>query len=580
MHEPAEPRRPRYGSDLMAEAIAALGVRYVSLNPGASFRGLHDSLVNYLDGAVELIVCPHEKIAVGLAHGYAKASGEMMAVLLHDLVGLLHGAMGVYYAFADRAPVLLLGGSGPAAHERRRAYIDWVHSANTQGGAVRDYTKWDCEPASIASVPGAIERAARIARTEPQGPTYVALDAALQEDALPAGAPAPLPIALATPAAPERSALADAARVLLAAERPLIVVGFAGRDPAAFDQLVRLAELVGAGVQDTLARLNFPNRHPLATWGTRCLEEADCVVLLDMKDSEKALTAVDSLTRKTISRLAAGCTVIDIGFQDIGISAWSDDYGAPRRADLMISADTRVALPQLVEQCASLTSGDQERNPAWRARIGELRAATQATWRQAAAADRDAAPVSEAVLAEEVWDVVRGYDWVLAANTAGEWALRTWDFDAPYRYPGRQLGTATQIGMALGIALAHKGSGRLVVDLQPDGDLMYDAGALWVGSYYHLPLLVVMVNNRAYYNDWAHQEVIARHRGTDVGRAYVGMEIDNPAPDFAGLARSFGWYAEGPVTEPGAARDAVKRAAEHVAATGDPALVDVVTRRR
>jgi benzoylformate decarboxylase/acetolactate synthase-1/2/3 large subunit len=580
MQAEAASQDPRYGSDLMAEAIAALGVKYVSLNPGASFRGLHDSLVNHLDNAVEMIECPHEKIAVGLAHGYAKASGDVMAVLLHDLVGLLHGAMGVYYAFADRAPVLVLGGSGPAAHERRRAYIDWVHSANTQGGAVRDYTKWDCEPASVASVPAVLERAFRIARSEPQGPTYVALDAALQEDVLPAGTPPPLPTALSTPIAPEPAALAEAARKLLAAQRPLLVAGFAGRVPEAFGQLVRLAELVGAGVQDTFARLNFPNRHPLATWGTACLEEADCVVLLDMKDSEKALTTVDSLTRTTVSRLAAGCTLIDIGFQDLGIAAWSDDYGALRQAELMITADTRVAIPQLLELCSTAVSSDPPRNGTWRARIAEQRAVVEARWREKAAAGRDAVPISPAFVAEQVWDVVRGHDWVLAANTAEEWALRLWDFDAPHRYPGRQLGTATQIGMALGVALAHRGTGRLVVDLQPDGDLMYDAGALWVASYYHLPLLVVMVNNRAYYNDWAHQEVIARHRGTDVERAYIGMEIDHPAPDFAGLARSFGWYADGPITEPGALPDAVKRATDHVLTTGEPALVDVVTRRR
>jgi benzoylformate decarboxylase/acetolactate synthase-1/2/3 large subunit len=169
---------------------------------------------------------------------------------------------------------------------------------------------------------------------------------------------------------------------------------------------------------------------------------------------------------------------------------------------------------------------------------------------------------------------------VLTAGTAAEWARRLWDFDAPHRHPGRQLGTATQIGISLGVALAHRGTGRLVVDLQPDGDLMFDAGALWVASYYRLPMLVVMYNNRAYYNDWEHQERLARQRGTPLERAYIGMEITDPAPDFAALARSFGWYAEGPIEDPGKVGAAVRRAADRVTTTGLPALVDVVCQPR
>jgi benzoylformate decarboxylase/acetolactate synthase-1/2/3 large subunit len=187
--------------------------------------------------------------------------------------------------------------------------------------------------------------------------------------------------------------------------------------------------------------------------------------------------------------------------------------------------------------------------------------------------------VASSRLAAEVWDAISGHDWVLTAGTAAGWAHRLWDFNAPYRHPGDSLGTATQIGISLGVALAHRGSGRLVVDLQPDGDLMFDVGALWVACYYRLPLLVVMFNNRAYYNDWEHQERLARQRSTPLERAYIGMEIDRPAPDFAGLARSFSWYAEGPIDKPDEVNAAVRRAADHVLRTGTPALVDVVCRR-
>ena len=165
---------------------------------------------------------------------------------------------------------------------------------------------------------------------------------------------------------------------------------------------------------------------------------------------------------------------------------------------------------------------------------------------------------------------------MLTAGTASDQVQRVWDFDRPYRHPGRSLGTATQIGISIGVALAYKGTDKLVVDLQPDGDLMFDLGALWIAAYHRIPMLAVMFNNRAYYNDWEHQERIARHRGTDVSRAYIGMEIDKPAPDFAAVARGLGGHAEGPIDDPEQVQAAVRRAAEVVLRERRPALVDVV----
>jgi acetolactate synthase-1/2/3 large subunit len=580
------PNQPEWGSDVMVDAMRALGLPYVSLNPGSSFRGLHDSLVNHAGDEMEMICCPHEKIAIGVAHGYAKATGKPMGVVLHNVVGLLHGAMGIYYAHIDRAPVVVLGGSGPATHDRRRPNIDWIHSANVQGNAVRDYTKWDHEPRSVADVPATLARAYRIAMSEPRGPVYVALDAGLQED--PLDEPVTLPdfSRLGTPSSigPDPAALRRLAELLCAARRPVIIPGFAGRDPAAFGLLTELAELIGAGVDDMGIRLNFPNRHPQCVTGTDAVDRADCVLFLDVKDMGKPTQRLDSTTRTITSRLAPGTTVLDLGFNDLGLSSWSEDYAALLETDAQVTADTVVALPMLVELCRELVGADDaDRTGRRRAHVAELAALhadRRASWEAEAARRAEESPVSTARLAAEVWDVVKDHDWVLTAGTAAEWARRLWDFDAPHRHPGRQLGTATQIGISLGVALAHRGTGRLVVDLQPDGDLMFDAGALWVASYYRLPMLVVMYNNRAYYNDWEHQERLARQRGTPLERASIGMEIDEPAPDFAALARSFGWYAEGPVDEPGKVGAAVRRAADRVLATGLPALVDVVCQPR
>lgn len=574
--------KPQWGSDVMADAIRAMGFEHISLNPGSSYRGLHDSLVNYAGDEMGMIECPHEKIAVAIAHGYAKASGKPMAVILHNVVGLLHGAMGIYQAYLDRVPVVVFGGSGPAAHGRRRPNIDWIHSANVQGNAVRDYTKWDHEPRSLAAVPATIARAYRVAMSGPAGPVYVALDAGLQEDRLDGPVDMPNFDRLRVPSAigPDPAALQRLADRLAGARRPVIIAGYAGRDPRSFHNLVQLAETVGAGVIDTGIRLNFPNRHPLCVTGTEALEAADCVLFLDVKDMGKPTQIRESLSRTVTSRIAPDACVLDLGFNDLELSSWSEDYTALAETDVQVTADCSVALPLLLDRCRELVASDDpdrsaERG-AWRERLAGFHREARERWQ--AEADRVAgqSPVSTARLAAEVWHAVREHDWVLTAGTAAGWAQRLWDFDAPHRHPGGSLGTATQLGISLGVALAHKGTGRLVVDLQPDGDLMFDAGALWVASYYQLPMLVVMFNNRAYYNDWEHQERLARQRGTPIDRARIGMEIDHPAPDFAALARSFSWHAEGPITDPDSVRSAVARAAEHVLHTGGPALVDVV----
>ncbi|MDX6476746.1 MAG: acetolactate synthase large subunit [Gaiellaceae bacterium] len=565
----------RWGSDVMVDAIKACGFPYVSLNPGSSFRGLHDSLVNYGGNVPEMITCNHEKLAVGIAHGYTKATGQPMACILHDIVGLLQGTMGIYYAYIDRAPVVVFGGAGPMAYDRRRPNIDWIHTANVQGNVVRDYTKWDDQPASVASVPESIMRGYRVATAAPQGPVYVALDAGLQEEEVTSPIELPNWERLKTPApiGPDPRALRELATRLCASERPLVVASYAGRDPKAFGQLVELSELLGAGVIDTGWRLNFPNRHPHNVTGSDAVEEADCVLFVDVKDMGKATQKLDRTTRRIESQIPPGATVLDLGFNEVGISAWSHDFAQLHETDVQVTADTAVALPLLLELCHELNEQQRE---AWRKRLADLHDTTSSGWAAEAAGERSLSPVATSRLAAEVWEAVKDYDWVLTAGTASDKAQRSWDFDRPYRHPGRSLGTATQIGISIGVALAYKGTDKLVVDLQPDGDLMFDLGALWIAAYHRIPMLAVMFNNRAYYNDWEHQERIARHRGTDVSRAYIGMEIAKPAPDFAAVARALGWHGEGPIEDPEQVQAAVRRAAEIVVRERRPALVDVV----
>src|ERR1041385_1384587 len=251
------------------------------------------------------------------------------------------------------------------------------------------------------------------------------------------------------------------------------------------------------------------------------------------------------------------------------------DYQRLSHADLRITADTTLAIPALTKLLKGKVKNATQRRKA----AATPGAKARKTWEKEAKEDWDASPVTLPRLATEVWNAIKDEDWVLSANTLEDWTRKIWDFDRPYRHPGKSLGTATQIGISLGVALAHRDARRLVVDLQPDGDLMFDAGALWVAAKHRIPLLVVMYNNRAYYNDWEHQIRMAKLRGTPVERAHIGMDMDDPAPDFAALAKSMGWYAEGPIDRPGDVGPALKRAIARVKA-GQPALLDTITQKR
>ncbi len=577
-------RTQRYGSDVIVDLLQAFGIEYVSLNPGATYRGLHDSLVNHGGGRPEIILCTHEKVAVSLAHGYAKTTGRPMGTIVHDVVGLLHSSMGIYYAHLDRVPVIVMGGTGPLDRRRRRPAIDWIHTAQVQGEAVRDYTKWDDQPATAADFPASFARAYRIATTEPAGPVYLCYDAGLQEEEL----AAPVPIddvvggARPAPVQADPRALARAADLVARAERPVIVTEFTGRHPEAFAELVGLAEELAAAVVDLHGRVNFPSRHELnvSFAQSETLREADLVLAVDVGDLHRALNELDrdSADRAKRPRIAAGTPIVDVGLSELRMSRWAEDLGDLQPVTLSIVADTRLALPEL-RKLVRERAGGRDRS-ARRREVAARHAEMVAAAEREARADWGASPMTAPRLASEIWSVIRKDDWVLTANTLEDWTLRLWDVDGPKRHPGRSFGTATQIAVSLGVGLAYRGTDTLVVDVQPDGDLMYDPGALWTAASSRIPLLAVMYNNRAYYNDFEHQIRVARHRGTPVENARVGQEIDDPAPDFAAMARSMGWYAEGPITDPDQAGPAIARAAEHVREKRMPALVDTIVRRR
>jgi len=582
---PVVPAKQRWASDVIVDLLHRYRLPYAALNPGASYRGLHDSIVNYGQNYPCMMLCQHEETAVQVAHGYAKASGRPMVAIVHNLVGLLHSNLAVYYAYIDRAPVFIVGATGPMDESKRRPRIDWTHTAHAQGQAIRDYTKWDYQPTVIDGVPESFARAYGVMMTEPQGPIYMCYDAWLQEQPLDHEVPLPPADAMAVPApiAADPAALAQAADLLTKAKRPVILAEYVGRDPRGFHALVQLAETLGAPVYDVNSRLNFPGCHPLnLSMVKEVFRDADLILCLDVRDWEKPTTELVSTTRSVKSIVPEDCIWIDIGFGDLELSSWAMDYQRLMHARLRVLGDTTLAIPALTELCRARIATDAALGKRIAARsrsTGERHREARAQWAREARKDWDASPVSLPRLASEVWEAIRNEDWVLTAGTLEDWTRKLWDFDRPYRHPGKSLGTSTQFGISLGVALAHRDAGRLVVDMQPDGDLMFDAGALWVAAKHRIPMLAVMYNNRAYYNDWEHQLRMARQRGTPEARAHIGMDLDDPAPDFAGLARSMGWYAEGPIDRGEDIGAALKRAIAQVKA-GQPALIDVLTQKR
>src|SRR5579862_7738947 len=264
---PAGANAPGFGSDVIADALRSLDIPYIALTPGASYRGLHDSIVNYLgNSSPQMLLCLHEEAAVAIAHGYAKVTGKAMAAAVHSNVGLLHASMAMFNAWCDRMPMLVLGATGPVDAAKRRPWIDWIHTARDQGAIVRDYTKWDDQPASPAAAREAILRAHWIANTAPMGPVYINLDAEMQESKLsePLG---PVEVARFMPptaTTPAPALLAQAAALLKSAKNPIILMGRVSRSLEGWKERVALAEALNAKVITELKLgAAFPTDHPL-----------------------------------------------------------------------------------------------------------------------------------------------------------------------------------------------------------------------------------------------------------------------------------------------------------------------------
>ena len=534
-----------WGSDSIAACLRALNVPYLALNPGASYRGLHDSLVNHLGNAApQMLLCLHEENAIAIAHGYAKTGGRMMGAVVHSNVGLMHATMAVFNAWCDRVPVLMLGATGPWDAARRRPWIDWIHTASDQGALVRDYTKWDNQPGSIPAAIEAMLRASQIAQTAPRGPVYVNLDAALQEQKMDALAVIPDVARYAAPVAPPPAAadVARAATLLAGAKNPVILFGRMSRNVDDWQRRVALAETLQArAITDLKTGATFPTAHPqhvgppgnfMSPPACAALREADVVLLLDWVDPGGAFKQA---AMSTAEGKAASAKVIHVSLDSHSHRGWSMDMGSLPPSDVFLLCEPDAAVAALL----SAVQPQPKRN--WPAR-----------------AALPAAPVDDIVSIRALADalnVIASEQPITLARLPLGWNGAYRDFSHPLDYLGADGGGGVGAGPgnAIGTALAlrdmpHNISGdRVCVAIIGDGDFLMGNTAVWTAVHYGISLLLIVCNNHSFFNDELHQERVARERGRPPENKWIGQRMSEPDIDIAQMARSMGAESIGPV---------------------------------
>jgi acetolactate synthase-1/2/3 large subunit len=574
----------------MVDVVKSLGFEFVAANPGSSFRGLHESIINYGGNRMpELLTCCHEESSVAMAHGYAKIEGKPMMVMAHGTVGLQHASMAVYNAYADRVPVFVVLGNILDVNFRR-SIVEWTHSVQDAAAMVRGYTKWDDTPVSLGHFAESAVRAYKIAMTPAMGPVVLVADGALQDEPVPDHEKRALRVpklGLATPPAGDSSAIAEAARMLVAAENPVIVAGRCARTPRGLELLVELAETVQAPVQDRpfRGRMNFPSRHPL--YGGGDISEADLILGLEDSDFWQAThsqTPINRMGMESRRLTKDGAKLITVSSVDLNDKSNYQDFGRYAETDLSIAADAEASLPALIEACRRFITPDRKRvfqdrgaKIAEANRHGREKALDQAAW------GWDATPISTARLSAEVWDQIKGEDWSLVSDVTflSSWPSRMWDFKRHHQYIGGSgaFGMGYQAPAAVGAALANRKHGRVSVSFQGDGDLNYAPGVLWTAAHHRIPLLMIVHNNRAYHQERMYVQDMAARAERGIDRANIGTAITDPNIDYATMAKAYGVFGVGPIENPSELAPAIRRALQ-VVKRGEPALIDVVSQPR
>ena len=540
-----------WGSDIAAQMLRRFGIPFISLNPGASYRGFHDSLVNHLGNENPgIILCLHEDHSVAIAHGYAKATGEPMACVLHSNVGLLHGMMGIFNAWCDRAPMIMLGATGPVASEKRRPWIDWIHTSRDQGAYIRSIVKWDDQPTSPAALVESMVRGNMMTRSAPTAPVYVVLDAGFQETKLDKEPEWPdvKRFQPPKPPRPSKETLDEMVAILSNAKKPIILFGRGSRQDEFWQPRIRLAERLGACVFTDLKQgAMFPSDHPhhYTEPFNAIAKDARAV---DVRGRRHPRARLDGSRRRAAPgqerrhghredhRLLARPEPAHRRQHGVpGAAAVRRVRGDDRRCDGRRAQRGARRRPQgSVEGqgCQPRRRMRTARSP-WRSsprRCG-ISSTIPRTSRSArsAAAGRSTSGRSRAACP-------------ISARTAAAVSARAPAFRSARRsrcITSSRTATRSRCWATATSAWARPRSGAR--------------------SKHRIPLLVIVNNNRSYFNDELHQDHVAKDRGREPKNRWIGLRMEDPVPNIAKLAEAQGAVGIGPVTSQEDARAAIAK---------------------
>ena len=565
-----------WGSDAIVQQLMQLDIPYIALVPGSSYRGLHDSIINYAGNSMpEMIVCLHEEHSIAIAHGYAKVTERPMAAAVHANVGLMHATMAIYDAFTDRVPMLILGATGPVDAAKRRPWIDWIHTSADQGALIRHFVKFDDQPASVAAAVKSVVHAVATTSSKPTAPVYVCLDVSLQEQSV---NPLETPILNVMkyrsmqPQGPDIGQVKQIQQYLGDAKRPLLLLGRVNRQQSSWNERVKLAEFYKARVITDLRNgCSFPSVHELqpvapslhySTDSLKLIRAADVIIAFDWVDLggliSLAFPAGTSPTAKIVH-----CTM-----DSVLHNGWSQDHFGMAPVDLPVFADPDRVMSALVCDIATMKK-------------------TTSTWPSCPDASSVKKPSSSQNgvatmiltkdLAKELYSVIDGLE-TCFVRLSISWRGEDLQAFHPLNYLGCDggAGVGSGPGMIVGAALALRGTGRIPIAVLGDGDFLMGATALWTAARYRLPLLVIVANNRSFYNDVKHQETLANMRNRPVENKNIGMSLDDPRPDLSQLSAALGLtVVDSQVTRKTSLAETLKRALKEVQA-GHPVVVDVL----
>ncbi len=555
-------------AEIFLRQLGASGVEYFFANGGTDFPPIVEAFSRLEGSNTRLprpMTVPHENAAVAMAHGVTMITGQPQAVMVHVNVGTANTLNGLLNANRDHTPVFVLAGRTPYAekgrHGARTRHIHWAQEMFDQAGMVREAVKWDGELRQPEQAADLVTRALSVAMASPRGPVY----ATLPRDTLAADAgsttvreaPPPRPAA----PLPDPDSIEQAARMLAAAERPLIITSAAGRTREGFEALTAFATRFSVPVITFWPRfVNLPADHPmhLGYEPGPLLAEADCVLVLD--------TDVPWIPH--LQAPPTGCRVVHIG-EDPLFARY------PMRSfpmDLAITATPAAALAALSAVLAPLLP---EGMPALARRAehyGALSARQRATWK-ASVATPPPGPITPEWISHCLNEALD--DEAIIVN---EYPLR--QTHCPRTKHGTFYGqsTAGGLGWGFGAALGAKLAApeKLVVATLGDGAYVFNNPTCchWVSEAHGLPLLVIIFNNGMY--GAVRNSTLEMYRDGAATKTGGELLADlKPAPAFEKLAEASGGYGER-VADPAELPAALRRAIAVVTEERRQALLNVV----